>query len=78
MGILGRREGELTLLMEIASKWPWKVSAAPADVADLWQHLSGMMVAQPPWSLLFIEAWGCVGHLLLLRNGPEDEIRHGW
>jgi restriction system protein len=25
---MARRKGELTLLMEVASKWPWKVSAA--------------------------------------------------
>lgn len=42
---MGRRKGELTLLMEIASKWPWKVSVAlvplsyVVHVKDLWTPL---------------------------------------
>lgn len=44
-GQMGRRKGELTLLMEIASKWPWKVSVAlvplsyVVHVKDLWTPL---------------------------------------
>jgi restriction system protein len=36
---MGRRKGELTLLMEIASKWPWKVSAAVAPISFVVCHL---------------------------------------
>jgi restriction system protein len=30
---MGRRKGELVLLMEVASKWPWKVSAALVPIS---------------------------------------------
>jgi restriction system protein len=36
---MGRRKGELTLLMEVASKWPWKVSAAVAPISFVVCHL---------------------------------------
>ena len=36
---MGRRKGELTLLMEVASKWPWKVSAALASISFIVFHL---------------------------------------
>ena len=36
---MGRRKGELTLLMEIASKWPWKVSAALVPISYVACHL---------------------------------------
>jgi hypothetical protein len=36
---MGRRKGELTLLMEIASKWPWKVSAALVPISYVVCHL---------------------------------------
>jgi restriction system protein len=36
---MGRRNGELTLLMEIASKWPWKVSAALVPISYVVCHL---------------------------------------
>jgi restriction system protein len=36
---MGRRKGELTLLMETASKWPWKVSVALAPISYLVCHL---------------------------------------
>jgi restriction system protein len=36
---MGRRKGELTLLMEIASKWPWKVSATLVPISYAVWHL---------------------------------------
>jgi restriction system protein len=36
---MGRRKGELTLLMEVASKWPWKVSAALVPISFIVLHL---------------------------------------
>jgi hypothetical protein len=30
---MGRRKGELVLLMEVASKWPWKVSVALVPIS---------------------------------------------
>jgi restriction system protein len=36
---MGRRKGELTLLMEVASKWPWKVSAALVPVTFIAFHI---------------------------------------
>jgi restriction system protein len=36
---MGRRKGELALLMEIASKWPWKVSAALVPISYAACHL---------------------------------------
>jgi len=37
---MGRRKGELTLLMEVASKWPWKVSAALVPISFIVLHLT--------------------------------------
>jgi restriction system protein len=36
---MGRRRGELALLMEVASKWPWKVSAVLVPVSFVACHL---------------------------------------
>ena len=36
---MGRRKGELTLLMEVASKWPWKVSVALVPISFIVLHL---------------------------------------
>jgi restriction system protein len=44
---MGRRKGELTLLMEGASKWPWKVSAALVPLSYLVCHLAVMLSAHP-------------------------------
>jgi restriction system protein len=35
---MGRRKGELTLLMEVASKWPWKVPATLVPLSYLACH----------------------------------------
>jgi hypothetical protein len=47
---MGRRKGELTLLMEVASKWPWKVSVALAPISYLVCHLIAAAV-NPPASI---------------------------
>src|ERR1700730_3009351 len=47
MGQVGRRKGELTLLMEIASKWPWKVSAALVPISFGVCHLIAAAVNAP-------------------------------
>jgi restriction system protein len=36
---MGRRKGELTLLMEVASKWPWKVPATLVPLSYVACHL---------------------------------------
>jgi hypothetical protein len=36
---MGRRKGEWTILMEVASKWPWKVSAASVPTSYVVCHL---------------------------------------
>jgi hypothetical protein len=36
---MGRRKGELTLLMEVASKWQWKMSAALVTISFMACHL---------------------------------------
>jgi restriction system protein len=41
---MGRRKGELVLLMEAASKWPWKVSAALVPVSFVACHLVAIAV----------------------------------
>jgi restriction system protein len=41
---MGRRKGELTLLIEAASKWPWKVSATLVPVSFIACHLVAVAV----------------------------------
>jgi restriction system protein len=43
---MGRRKGEFTLLMEVASKWPWKVSAALVPISYVVCHLIAAAFAQ--------------------------------
>ena len=45
---MGRRKGELTLLMEIASKWPWKVSATLVPVSFVVCHFIAIAFANIP------------------------------
>jgi restriction system protein len=45
---MGRRKGELTLLMEAASKWPWKVSATLVPVSYIACHLIAAVFAKVP------------------------------
>src|SRR5258708_7011621 len=45
---MGRRKGELTLLMEIASKWPWKVSATLVPVNFVVCHFIAIAFANIP------------------------------
>jgi restriction system protein len=47
MGQMGRRKGELTLLMEVASKWPWKVSAALVPISYVVCHSIAAAVNPP-------------------------------
>jgi hypothetical protein len=47
---MGRRKGELTLWMEVASKWPWKVSAALVPVSYVVCHSIAAAV-NPPASI---------------------------
>jgi restriction system protein len=42
---MARRKGELLILMEVASKWPWKVSAALVPVSYLVLHLTAAAFA---------------------------------
>jgi len=58
-GTMGRRKGELTLLMEIASKWPWKVSATLVPVSYVVCHLIAAAVS-PPVSITDLSAMGSV------------------
>ncbi len=62
---MGRRKGELTLLMEIASKWPWKVSAALVPISHVVCHLIAAAV-NPPASITDLSDMGSVvirGHI---------------
>jgi restriction system protein len=45
---MGRRKGELTLLMERASKWPWKVSVALIPISYLACHVIAALMAPGP------------------------------
>jgi restriction system protein len=45
---MGRRKGELTLLMEVASKWPWRVSATLVPVSFVVCHFIAMAFANIP------------------------------
>jgi len=45
---MGRRKGELTLLMEVASKWPWKVSATLIPISFLVCHVIAIAFAKIP------------------------------
>jgi hypothetical protein len=56
---MGRRKGELTLLMEIASKWPWKVSAALVPLSYVVCHLIAAAV-NPPASITGLSDTGSV------------------
>jgi restriction system protein len=56
---MGRRKGELTLLMEVASKWPWKVSAALVPVSYVVCHLIAAAVT-PPASMTGLSDMGSV------------------
>jgi restriction system protein len=56
---MGRRKGELTLLMEIASKWPWKVSAALVPLSYVVCHLIAAAV-NPPASITGLSDMGSV------------------
>ena len=42
---MGRRKSELILLMEVASKWPWKVSGVLVPVSYLVCHLIAVAFA---------------------------------
>jgi restriction system protein len=56
---MGRRKGELALLMEVASKWPWKVSAALAPISYVVCHLVAAAV-NPPASITDLSDMGSV------------------
>jgi restriction system protein len=43
---MGRRKGELTLLMEAAAKWPWKVSAALVPISYVGCHVVSTITNQ--------------------------------
>ena|SRR5258708_6334551 len=45
---MGRRKGELTLLMEAASKWPWRVSAILVPVSFVVCHFIAIAFANIP------------------------------
>ena len=45
---MGRRKGELTLLMEVASKWPWRVSATLVPVSFVVCHFIAIEFANIP------------------------------
>ena len=45
---MGRRKGELTLLMEVASKWPWRVSATLVPVSFVVCHFIAIAIANIP------------------------------
>lgn len=45
---MGRRKGELTLLMEVASKWPWRVSATLVPVSFVVCHFIAIAFGNIP------------------------------
>jgi restriction system protein len=45
---MARRKGELTVLMEVASTWPWKVSAALVPISFVVCHLMVLAFGQTP------------------------------
>jgi len=45
---MGRRKGELTLLMEVASKWPWRVSATLVPLSFVVCHFIAIAFANIP------------------------------
>jgi restriction system protein len=45
---MGRRKGELTLLMEVACKWPWRVSATLVPVSFVVCHFIAIAFANIP------------------------------
>jgi len=45
---MGRRKGDLTLLMEVASKWPWRVSATLVPVSFVVCHFIAIAFADIP------------------------------
>jgi|ERR1700722_5404902 len=45
---MGRRKGELTLLIEVASKWPWRVSATLVPVSFVVCHFIAIEFANIP------------------------------
>src|SRR5258708_36171295 len=45
---MGRRKGELTLLMEVASKWPWRVSGTLVPVSFVVFHFIAIAFANIP------------------------------
>ena len=45
---MGRRKGELTLLLEVASKWPWRVSATLVPFSFVACHLAAITFGSIP------------------------------